>query len=80
MDLNKVEKYLTEETFKEGKFQIHIMKRTEKGKTFGEYIIKASGGALRFTIFEVEDLRKALDRISHFDYRWRQKSGLDYEV
>lgn len=61
--MNLVEKYLTEESFKEGKFTVHVMKRSEGGKTFGEYAIKASGGSLRFTIHEFDDLLKAIEKI-----------------
>lgn len=78
MDL--FDKYLTEqEAFKQGKFKVYVMKRTEKGKTQQEFAIKASGGSLRFTIDEWEDLKKVMDKISHLDYRWRQSTGLDYK-
>ena len=62
MDL--INKYLTEAgDFKEGKFQVYVMKRTEHGETFDEYMIKASGGALRFTVHELGDLVKVVDKI-----------------
>ena len=76
----KMDKYLVseQEAFKLGKFKVYVMKRTEKSKTLQEYIIKASGGALRFTMDELQDLQKAMDKIQHLDYRWRQSAGLDY--
>jgi hypothetical protein len=77
----KMEKYLVseQEAFKQGKFKVYAMKRTENGKTQQEFVIKASGGQLRFTMDEFQDLQKVLEKITQLDYRWRQSMGLDYK-
>ncbi len=78
--MNLFDKYLTEqEAFKQGKFKVYVMKRTEKGKTQQEFAIKTGGGSLRFTMDEYQDLQKVMDKITHLDYRWRQSVGLDYK-
>jgi hypothetical protein len=77
---DKIDKYLTEqETFKQGKFKVYAMKRVDGRKVQQEFAIKASGGSLRFTMDEFQDLQKVMDKITHLDYRWRQSMGLDYK-
>lgn len=62
--MSKAKQLLSEiSTVKSGDFQVSTLQRTEKGKTFPEYVIKIGGGSIRIMKDQVSQLKKIIDQL-----------------